>query len=181
MLLGSSVTLLLKTAWIQFSVGVLPKTPWLEFHIQIHHTWSLSTDKQCITPSLSRPRKPSITSSSCLRCRPLIVLNENRCGCLQRSPAREGLQQNLCHKALTAMLDYWHVRHRQEAVWISSLHPTHSLQHSNISPRPQPIAKKTYLAFHHRKVQLRAWVDTFMPQGPDEIKTSAMPFMWAKK
>lgn len=51
------------------------------------------------------PRKPLITGSSSLQCRPLIVLSKNRCACSLRSAARlmEALSRRkgfLCHVAL---------------------------------------------------------------------------------
>ena len=57
----------------------------MEFHLHAHHTRSSST-QQRVDKSLSLgrpsagPRKPLITGSSCLQCRPLIVLSESRCG-----------------------------------------------------------------------------------------------------
>lgn len=64
----------------------------MEFHLHIHHTRSSSTQQRAdkslrLGRPSAGPRKPLITGSSCLQCRPLIVLSENRCGCLLHSAA----------------------------------------------------------------------------------------------
>lgn len=77
------------------------KKNWLEFHVHIHHTsCPRPLSKEWINHSrLSRPsagpRKPLITGPSCLHCRPLIVLNESRCGYFQCSLLNRGSNKPL--------------------------------------------------------------------------------------
>lgn len=171
------------------------KNDWLEFHVHIHHTRSSST-QQRVDKSLrlgrpsAGPRKPLITGSSCLQCRPLIVLSENRCGCLLPSAAclteflnRPLSQGPLCHVVL--------LKHPAPiGGHLNSLPTPYGLRLFEHHPITAPHCKKkksisnkveTGFPLHPRKAHLRVWVNTFMPWGPDEIKHQRHALYVSKK
>lgn len=159
----------------------------MEFHVHIHHTRSSSTQQRAdkslrLGRPSAGPRKPLITGSSCLQCRPLIVLSENRCGCLLHSAARstEVLNRPPSQAPLRHVVLLKHPA--PIGGHLNSLPAPCGLRYSSTSPLPRPItgreikqksiSNKVEAGFplRPRKAHLRAWVNTFMPRGPDEIK-----------
>lgn len=119
----------------------------MEFHVHIHHTRSSST-QQRVDKSLrlgrpsAGPRKPLITGSSCLQCRPLIVLSENRCGCLLHSAA---CLMEVLNRALSQDPRRHVVLLKHPAPiggHLNSLPAPYGLRYSSASPLPRPIARR---------------------------------------
>jgi len=161
----------------------LGKTDWLEFHVYIHHTLSSSTqhrmDKSLrLRRPSAGPRKPLIMGSSCLQCRPLIVLSENRCGCLLNSEAclTEGLNRPFSQGLPCYVASLKHPA--PIGSHLNFLPSPHGLHYSRTSPLPHPVLRNKTISnkveidfpLHPCKAHLRVWVNTFMPRGPDEIK-----------
>lgn len=119
----------------------------MEFHVHIHHTRSSST-QQRVDKSLrlgrpsAGPRKPLITGSSCLQCRPLIVLSENRCGCLLHSAAclMEVLNRPLSQGPLRHVVLLKHPAPR--GGHLNSLPAPCGIRYSSASSFPQSAARR---------------------------------------
>ena len=170
-----------------FWVGVLARmTDWnsISIHITLDpHPLS----KEWINHSVwgrpsAGPRKPLITGSSCLQCRPLIVLSESRCG----SPASRcslfhggSAQSCVAGPSLPSCLTNTSGTDRRPPESPPPARPPAASVIPAPPLLPGPIARRKSFKqggnsppppLLPHKAYLRVWLNTFMPGGPDEIK-----------